>query len=52
MSSPEIGEWAVAVQRGKIPRVSVAVREEDDGEIAPGHGGGNSHLQIHAAPRS
>ena len=31
VSSPEIGEWAVAVQRGKIPRVSMAVREEYDG---------------------
>ncbi len=39
VSSPEIGERAVAVQRGEIVRYSVAVRESMMGRSRPVMGG-------------
>src|SRR5204863_1749174 len=49
---PEIGEWRVAVQRGEVVREAVAMREEDDRQLASGHGRGDSHLQVHGAAGS
>jgi hypothetical protein len=50
VSSPEIGERTVAVERGEIVRYAVAVREKDDGEVAPSRWRGNAYLQVRGAP--
>ncbi len=51
VSSPEVGEWAIAFQGRQVVRPPMAVRKKDDGQVSPGRRSGNSNLQVDDASR-